>query len=112
MDGYSDQRIHRLDLIGLSAGSYCIGWIVLYQLDRIVLSRLYCIGWIISGNTGFYALYGYCMDGMDRTDGLYGTLVRRGWDGPMLAGAGTGAPTLAIEGRRAVGNGGWYQLRW
>ena len=30
-------------------------------------------------------------------------------EGLALAGAGTGAPPLAIEGRRAVGSGGWHQ---
>ena len=28
----------------------------------------------------------------------------------MLAGARTGAPPLALEGRRAVGSGGWNQF--
>ena len=72
------------------------------------MAGLYCIGWIISGNTGFYALAGYWLDG---TDGLDGTLVGRGWDGPTLAGARTGVPPLALERRRAVGSGGWHQLR-
>ena len=57
-----------------------------------------------------YALAGYCLDGIDGTDGLDGTLVGRGWDGPTLAGARTGAPQLDLEGRRAVGSGGWHQL--
>ena len=30
-------------------------------------------------------------------------------EGLALAGAGTGAPPLAIEGRRAVGRSGWHQ---
>ena len=42
---------------------------------------------------------------------LDGTLVGRGWDGPTLAGAGTGAPSLDIGGWRAAGSGGWEQLR-
>ena len=63
-----------MDCIGLSAGSYRIGW-------------------ILSGNTGFYTLDGYWLDG---TDGLDGTFVGRGWDGPTLEGAGTGAPPLAL----------------
>ena len=46
------------------------------------------------------------------TDGLDGTLVGRGWDGPTVACAVTGAPPLALEGQRAVGSGGWHQLRW
>ena len=35
-----------------------------------------------------------------------------GMEGPMLAGAGRGAPPLALEGWQTVGSGGWYQLRW
>ena len=34
-----------------------------------------------------------------------------GMEGPELAGVGTGVPSLALEGRQAVGSGGWYQLR-
>ena len=45
-------------------------------------------------------LAGYWLDGTDETDGtdgLDGALVGRGWDGPTLAPAGTGAPPLAPE---------------
>ena len=103
---------------GDSRSHHIIIWIVSYcWLDRIVqLARQYsigwfgsyCIGWIVSGNTGFYALSGYWLDG---TDGMDGALVGRGWERPMLAGAGTGAPPLGLEGRRAVRSGGWNQLR-
>ena len=58
---------------------------------------------------------------MDGMDGMDGTLVRRGWDegtnvsrrrnGRATIGAGTGAPPLCLEGRKAVGSSGWYQLR-
>ena len=44
---------------------------------------------------------------MDGTDGLDGTLVGRGWYGPTLEGAGTGAPPLALDGQWDVGSGGW-----
>ena len=58
-------------------------WIVLaYRLDLIVSAGSYCIGWIVSGNTGFYALAGYWLDWTDGTDGLDGALVGREWDGP------------------------------
>ena len=69
------------------AGSHhIIRWIILYrQLDRIVLAG--------SGNTGFYELAGYWLDG---ADGMDGVLVGRGWDGPTLAPVGTGAPPLAL----------------
>ena len=98
-------------LIRGDAGSYCIiGWIVSYRrMDRIVSSDgsyhigwigSYRIGWIVSGNTGFYALDGYWLDGADGTDGADGALVGRWWDGPTLAGAGTIAPPLLPERER------------
>ena len=74
------------------AGLYWImDWIILYRMDSIVLAGLYRIGWIVSGNTGFYALSGYC---------LYGALVVRGWDGPTLSPSGMRAPPLAPEQER------------
>ena len=78
---------------------WIIGWIVSYHLDCIVSTGSYRIVWIVSGNTEFYAMAGYCLDGTDGTYGLDGTLVGQGWDVPMLSGAGTGAPPLALEGR-------------
>ena len=81
--------------------SYCCpDRIVSYGLDRIISDG--------SGDTGFYARAGYWLDG---TDGMDGALVGRELDGPTLEGAGTGAPPLDLEGRRAVGSGGWHQLR-
>ena len=44
-------------------------------------------------------MVGNWQNGTDGTDGMDGTLVGRGWDGRMLAGSGTGAPPLALEGR-------------
>ena len=87
---------YRLDHIVL-AGLYCIGWIISYRLDRNVSAGSYCIVWIKSGNSGFYALTGYWLDGTDGMDGLDGMLVVQGWYGPTLAGAGTGVPPLAPE---------------
>ena len=66
-------------------------------MDRIVSAGSYCIGWIVSGNTGFYAQAGYWLDGTDRTDVPDGILKGRGGDGPTLARVGTGAPPLALE---------------
>ena len=71
--GLSDQRRRWLDFIGLSAVSYRIGWIIL-----IVSAVLHSVGCIVSGNTGFYSLAGYWMDGTDGKDGLDGTLVVQG----------------------------------
>ena len=84
------------------------GWIVLaYRLDHIVSAGLYRIVWI--SKHWIYALAGYSLDGMD---GLDGALVGRGWDGPKLAPAGTGAPPLPLEGKRSMVSGGWEKLRW
>ena len=61
------------------------------RLDSIVS---YCC----SGKTGFYALGRWLVtDCKGHTDGLDGTLVGQGWDGPTLASAGTGAPPLTPE---------------
>ena len=87
-------RLCRMDCI-LSAGSY--RWIVSYWLYWIVLYRIVLAE---SGNIGFSALAGYCLDGMDGTDGLDGALVGRGWDGRMLAPAGRRAPPWAPEKER------------
>ena len=94
-----------LDHIVSSAGLYrIVRWIVSYpQLDRIVSDELDRIVSAGSGNTGFYALAGYWLDG---TDGLDGVLVGRGWDGPSLAPAGTGAPPWEPEQERH-----WWLLR-
>ena len=45
-------------------------------------------------------LAGYCKQGTNGTDRLDGALVVQGWDGQMLAGAGTGAPPWAPEQER------------
>ena len=88
-----------MDHIVSSAGLYhIVGWIAPYsRLDHIVSAGLDCIVLAVSGNTGFYALTGYCLDG---TDGLDGALEGRVWDGRTLAPAGTGAPPWALEQER------------
>ena len=92
---------HWLDFIVLSDELYhIVGWIVSYKLEWI---GLYRIGWIVSGNTGFYALAVYWLDGMD---GLNGALVGRGRDGPTLTGAGMGVP-LVEEARGFLE---WYSI--
>ena len=40
-----------------------------------------------------------------------GKLMGQGWDGSLLAGAGTGVPPLALDGLQSVGSGGWHQFR-
>ena len=81
--------LYLLDHIGLivSAGSY---W--LYRIVWIISSGSYqetlaFMRWLV-----FYWMY--------RTDGLYSTLMGRGWDGPTLAGARTGTPPLMPEQER------------
>ena len=55
-------------------------------------------------------LDGYCKQGTNGTDELDGVLVGRGRDEQTLAGTGTGAPPLALEGRRAMWSGSWHQF--
>ena len=80
-------------------------------LNRIVSDR--------SGNTIFYVSAVYWLDGTYGTDGLDWELVgprvgqtdvstRR--NGSATMGAGTGAPSFALEERRSMGSGGWRQL--
>ena len=97
--GFSDHRrhwiilYHQLDCIV----SYQLDWIISYRLDRIVLAGLDRNVSAGSGNTGFYVLSGYWLDGTDGADELDGALVGLGWDGPTLAPAGTGALPLVPE---------------
>ena len=81
------------------------------MLDRIVLAVLdrivsYCIISDGSGNIGFYALAGYCLDGKDETDGLDWVVGGTGVGRTDIStrrkrsttmGDGTGAPLLALE---------------
>ena len=91
---------------GVSAGWISAEMGRIGRLDPIVS---YCC----SGQTGFYTLGQWLVtDCKVHKDVLDGTLVGRGWDGPTLAGAGTGAPPLDLEGQRAAGSGGCHQLRW
>ena len=62
---------YRLDCI---SGSYRLDW-----LDWI--------GWIRLDNNGWMRTHSFCKDG---NDGLDGALVGLGWDGRLLAPAGTG----------------------
>ena len=79
---------------GVSAGWISAEMGRIGRMDPIVS---YCC----SGQTGFYALGRWLVtDCKGHTDGLDGALVGRGWDGPTLAGAGTGAPPLAPEQER------------
>ena len=77
-----------------------------YRLDRIGIGLgfsgrnwLLCAVWFATGWMGRMDWMGRWWDG----DGM---------EGPTLAGAGTGVPPLALEGRRDVGSGGWNQFCW
>ena len=74
--------LYRWILLELSgAGSYWLDW-----MDWIL--------WIGLDDNGWMMTHIYCNDGTDGTDGndgLDGALVGLGWDGRLLAPAGTGA---------------------
>ena len=77
-----------LDRIVSSSGSYRIGWIGSYRIISAGSEHwLLCAGWLLPG-----------WDGWDGWTG--GALVGRGWDGPTLAPARTGAPPWAPEQER------------
>ena len=107
-----------LDHIVSSAGLYrIVVWIVLYRrLDsivsdgfgsyRIVWIRkhwILCAGWLLAG------WYGWTGWGVGGT-GVGRTVVSTCRNGSATMGAGTGAPLMALEGRRAMIIGGWHQL--
>ena len=100
--------LHWMDCIVLLAEciviwivSYWLNHIVLYRLDHIISAGLdRIVSYRLDQNTDFYALAGYCLDGTDGTNGLYGELVGRGWDGPTLVPSGTGLPLWAPKQER------------
>ena len=98
----------RLDRIVSLAGSYRIGWIGLYCIVWIRKHWLLCAVWLMvrwykwDGWTG----WGVGGTGVGRID------VSTDQNESATMGAGTGAPSLALEGRRAMGSSGWHQLRW
>ena len=102
-----------LDNIVSSAGLYrIVGWIVSYcQMDHIVSAGLDRIVSDGSGNTGFYKLAGYWLDGTYGVDGLDGALLGRWWYGRTLAPAGTGyspwAPEQECHSWILMGGGLW-----
>ena len=104
--GLSDQRRCWLDCIGLSAGSYRIGWIVLYRLDCIRKHWILRIGWLLPGWDGWGGWTGWDVGGT----GVGLTEFSRRQNGSATIGTGTGASPLALEGRQAVGSGGWHQF--
>ena len=104
-----------------SDGSYSIicivllGYIVLDRLDWIVSYFIVSAG---SGNIGFYALAGYCLDGTDGTDVLDGVLMEKGLrrtdvsrrqNGRSTMGARTGSPLLDLEVWKCAG---WLLPTW
>ena len=61
------------------------------------------IGWLLTG-WYWWTRWGVSGTGVGRTD------VSRRQNGRATMGAGTGAPPLDLEGRRAMRSGRWYQL--
>ena len=109
-----------LDHIVSSAGFYrIVGWIASYRrLDRIVsagLDRigwirkhwLLCAGWLLAGWDGWDGWTGWGVGGT----GVIRTEIINRRNGIATMGTGIGTPPLALEGRRAMGSGGWHQLR-
>ena len=96
-----------MDHIVSSAGSYRISWIGSYRISWIRKNWLLCAGWLLSGWDGWDGWTGWGIGGtgVGRTD----VSTRR--NGSSAMGSVTGVPPLALEGRRAVGSGGWHQLR-
>ena len=104
-------------LIRGDAGSYHIfGWIISYRLDLIISYRLdrirkhwlLCAGWLLDVWEGWDGWTGW---GVGETE-VGRTDVSRRRNRSATIGTGTGAPSLALEGRRYVGSGGYHQLRW
>ena len=96
----------RLDCIISPAGSDRIVWIGLYHIGWIRKHWLLCAGWLLAGWEGWYRWTGWGIGGTGvvRMDVI--TRLNRS----ATMGSGTGAPTLALEGRQAMGSGGWHQL--
>ena len=70
----------------------------LYVRFIVMCSHSIIVSYCFSGKTGFCALGRWLVtDCKGHTDGLGGTLVGQGWDGPTLASAGMGAPPLTPE---------------
>ena len=91
----------------ISSGSYRISWILSYFLYCIRKPWLLCAGWLL---TGCYRWVGWNGWGVGGT-GVGWTGVSRRRNRSTTVGAVTGAPPLALEGRRDVVSGGWYQFR-
>ena len=104
----SHQRRCWLDCISLLGGYNCIGWIVSYRLDPIRKHWILCADWLLAGLYRWYICTGWDVSGT----GVGWIDVRRRQNESTTIDAGTGAPQLALEGRQAVGSGGWHQLRW
>ena len=93
-----DIVLYRLDCIVLSAGLYRIVWIGSYRIVWIRKHCLLCAGWLLDGWDGW--------DGWTRMD------VSTHRNLSFTMGSRTGAPPLALEGRQAMGSGGWHQFCW
>ena len=97
----------RIDYIVSLDGLYCIVLIRSYRIRWIRKHWILCAGWLLSGWDGLDGCTGWGVGGT----GVGQTDVSTLRNGCVTMGAGTVAPPLAFEGRRAVGSGGWNQLR-
>ena len=60
-------------------------------------------GWLLQTR---YKCMGRWLDGVGQSN------ISNHQKGSATVGAGTGAPLLALEGRRAIRSGRWHQFRW
>ena len=95
-------KCYRMDCI-LSTGLYRIVWIVSYRLDHTRKHWILCDGWLLAGWDRWNGW------GVGETGVIWNKVSRRRNRSDTI-GSGTRTPPLALEGRRAVGSGGWHQL--
>ena len=96
-----------LDCIVLAAGSYCIVWIGSYRIGWISKHWRLCAGWLLAGWDGWGGWTGWDVGGM----GVGRTDISTRQNRSATIGAKTGEPPLDLGMRRAMGSGGWRQLR-
>ena len=80
--------------------------VVVYEADKWLLGESYPKERVLGQGTIQVMVYLDMGTGVGRTD----VSTRR--NGIATMGSGTGAQPLALEGRWAMGSGGWHQLCW